>query len=71
MGDLFYSLFFSHGFKRPFYRNVCAISYFWGKITLNELFLRDSQFWEMADFFQIGIRDIAMTFTNIVWAKHF
>ena len=35
------------------------------KITLNELFLIISQFWEMADFFQIGIRDISMTFTNI------
>jgi hypothetical protein len=67
MGGLFYSLFFSHGFKRAFCRNVCAIfTYFLEKITLNELFLRDSQFWEMADFFQIGIRDIAMTYTNIV-----
>jgi hypothetical protein len=36
------------------------------KITIIELFLRDSQFWEMADFFQIGIRDIAMTCSNIV-----
>ena len=60
------SLFFSHGFKRAFYRNVCAIfTYFLEKITLNDLFLWDSQFWEMADFFQIGIRDISMTFTNI------
>ena len=67
MGGLFYSLFFFHDFKRAFYRNVCAIfTYFLEKITLNELFFRDSQFWEMADFFQIGIRDIAMRFTNIV-----
>ena len=67
MGGLFYSLFFSHGFKRAFYRNVCAnFTFFWQKITLNELLLRDSQFWEMADFFQIGFRDMAMTCTNIV-----
>jgi hypothetical protein len=53
--------------KGFFYRNNCAIfTYFLGKITLNELFLKDSQFWEMADFFHIGIRDIAMTCTNIV-----
>jgi hypothetical protein len=56
MGGLFYSFFFSHGFKRAFYRNICAIfTYFLEKITLNELFLIDSQFLEMADFFQIGI----------------
>ena len=67
MGGLFYSLFFSHGFKKAFYRNVCAIFiYFLEKNTLNELSLRDSQFWEMADFFQIGIREITMTCTNIV-----
>ena len=48
---MFNSLFFSPGFKRAFYSNVCAIfTYFWGKITLNELFLRDYQFWEMAYF---------------------
>ncbi len=51
MWGLFYSLFFSHGFKRALDSNVCAIyTYFWGKITLNELFLRNSQFWEMVDF---------------------
>jgi hypothetical protein len=61
-GGLFYSLFFSHGFKRAFYKNVCAIfTHFLEKNSLNELFLRDSQFWEMA-----GIRDIAMTCTDIV-----
>ncbi len=66
MGGLFFLLFFSHGYKRAFYRNACAIfTYFLEKITLNELFLRDSQFWEKADFFQIGIRDIALTLTNI------
>ncbi len=36
------------------------------KITRNKLFFRDSQFWDMAEFFQIGFRDIAMTCTNIV-----
>jgi hypothetical protein len=67
MGGLFYSLFVSCDFKFVFYINVCAIfTYFLEKITLNELFLWDSQFWEMADFFQIVIRDIAMTCTNIV-----
>jgi hypothetical protein len=39
------------------------------KITLNELLLRDSQFGEMADFFQIGFRDVAMPCTNIVLGK--
>ena len=54
-------------FKGPFIEMfVPFITYFLEKITLNELFLRDYQFWEMADFFQIGIRDIAMTFTSIV-----
>ncbi len=31
--------------------------------------MKDSQFWEMADFFYIGIWLIAMTFTNIVWGQ--
>jgi hypothetical protein len=35
------------------------------KITQNVLFFIDSQFREMADFFQIGIRDIAMTCINV------
>ncbi len=52
MVGLFYSLFFSNVFKRACYSKVCAIfTYFLEKITLIELFLRDSQFWEMADFF--------------------
>jgi hypothetical protein len=45
MGGLLYSIFVSNGFKRAFYSNVCAIfTHFLEKITLNELFLRDSQF---------------------------
>jgi hypothetical protein len=30
-------------------------TYFYGKITLKELFLCDSQFWKIADFVLIGI----------------
>jgi hypothetical protein len=36
--------------------HFCAIStYFWQKMTQNELILRDSYFWEIADLFLIGI----------------
>jgi hypothetical protein len=53
--------------KGPFIEMfVQFLHIFLEKITLNELLLRNSQFWEMADFFQIGFRDIAMTCTNIV-----
>jgi hypothetical protein len=55
MVGLFNLLFFSYGFKRTFYSNVCVIfAYFLEflkKIPLTELFLKDSQFWEMVDFF--------------------
>ena len=53
--------------KGPFIEMfVQFLQIFLEKITLNELLLRNSQFWEMADFFQIGIINIAMTCTNIV-----
>ncbi len=48
MWGLYYSAFFSHGFKGTFYNNVCAIyTYFWGKITLKKLFLRNSGKWKI------------------------
>jgi hypothetical protein len=44
MRGLFYSLLFSHGFKRALIEMFVYYYIFFGKITLNELFLRDSQF---------------------------
>ncbi len=63
---LFYSLFFSHGFKRAFIEMLLHFLHIFGKKLLKmNYFLRDSQFWETADFLKIGIWDIAMTCTNI------
>jgi hypothetical protein len=62
---LFYSFFFSHGFKRALNSNVFAIfTYFLETITLTKLFLRDSQFWKMADFFLDWFALI------LFWSKH-
>jgi hypothetical protein len=38
--------------KRPFIEMFVQFLHIFGKtITVNELFLRDSQFWEMADWY--------------------
>jgi hypothetical protein len=67
MTGLFHLLFLSCNFKTVFFDQIGAIStYFWPKMTQKEFFLRDSQSWELADFFLIEIRDIQITSTNIL-----
>ena len=67
MGGLFYSLFFYHGFKRAFYRNVCAIFTYFGEKNYSKwiIFERFSILGN-SRFFLDEIWDIPMTFTDIV-----
>ncbi len=51
MGGMFYSLFSLMVLKGPFIVMLCYFDKFvLETVTLNELFLIDSQFWEVADF---------------------